>query len=614
MSGFLPLTRAEAARRGWEEVDFVCITGDSYVDHPSFGIAVVSRLLESLGFRVGIISQPCRESDFSEFGAPRLGFMVTGGNIDSMVSRYTAAGRLRSDDPYTAGNKAGRRPARAVISYCGSLRTIFPGIPIIIGGLEASLRRFAHYDYWDDSVRPSILVDSGADFLIYGMAERQLRELTARLLAGEDIAKIRDIRGTCLLTDGGGLPAGSVSCASYQKVAADKTAFVRAFKMQFDEQDPITGRAVVQCQAPGLYMVQNPPASPLSTEELDVVFALPYRRTYHPSYERLGGVRAVEEVEFSIIHNRGCFGGCNFCAIAFHQGQVVSSRSKDSIVAEGRTITRSPGFKGYIHDVGGPTANFRAPSCKKQLTRGLCRDKRCLTPSPCKNLEVDHREYLDILRELAALPGVRRVFVRSGVRYDYLLLDSDQKFLSEIVANHVSGQLKVAPEHSVPGVLRMMGKPGFEVYKRFAQRFYAATKKAGKEQYLVPYLISSHPGATLKDAVNLALCLKQLGIRPEQVQDFYPTPGTASTCMFYTGINPFTMQPVYVARTAKEKAEQRALLQYYKPGNRKIVAAALRAAGRAELIGNHPDCLIPPERQNTLREGRGKHGRPKKKA
>jgi len=608
---FLPLTKHEAAQRGWHTLDFVCVTGDSYVDHPSFGIAVISRLLESLGFMVGIIAQPRKAQDFTAFGRPRLGFFVTGGNIDSMVSRYTAAGRLRSDDPYTAGNKSGARPERAVISYCRQLREVYPDLPIIIGGLEASFRRFAHYDCWDDAVRPSILADSGADLLVYGMGERQTEEIARRLDSGEKVSDLTNIRGSCVMVDSTGLPKNAVSCASYQKVAEDKSAFARAFRMQADEQDPVTGRAVVQRQGESLYMAQNPPAMPLNTAEHDKVSALPYMRTYHPSYEKLGGVKAIEEVEFSIIHNRGCFGGCNFCAISFHQGRVVSSRSKESILAEARVIAGSPRFKGYIHDVGGPTANFRGPSCKGQLTRGLCRNRRCLVPSPCDKLEVDHKEYLEILRELRVLPGVKKVFVRSGLRYDYITADPNKTFLRELVEHHISGQLKVAPEHCSSRVLNLMSKPSIAVYERFSREFYAATKKAGKQQYLVPYLISSHPGSTLEDAIALALFLKQHGIRPEQVQDFYPTPGTASTCMFYTGIDPFTMRSVHVPRSPQEKAIQRALLQYYKPENREIIARALKKAGRTDLIGSGSGCLIPGGKPPP-EKGRRRYGKRQK--
>jgi len=601
---FLPLTKQEAASRGWEAVDFVCVTGDAYVDHPSFGIAIISRLLESFGYRVAIISQPCKVSDFTRFGRPRLAFFVTGGNIDSMVSRYTAAGRTRSDDPYTAGNKSGGRPDRAGIVYSRKIRELYPDVPIVIGGLEASFRRFAHYDYWEDKVLPSILVDSGVDLLVYGMGERQTQEIARRLDAGEDVAALTDIRGTCVLADETKLPKNAVTCASFRKVSEDKVAFARAFKMQADEQDFVIGRVVAQWQVQNLYIIQNPPAEPLNGEELDKVFALPFQRMYHPSYEKLGGVKAIEEVEFSIMHNRGCFGGCNFCAISFHQGRSVTARSKQSILDEARAMSQSPRFKGYIHDVGGPTANFRGPSCKKQLTKGLCRDRRCLVPAPCKNLEADHSEYLEILREMRALPGVKKVFVRSGLRYDYINADPDKSFLRELTEHHISGQLKVAPEHCSPSVLKLMGKPAIGAFERFSKDFYAATKKAGKEQYLVPYMISSHPGSTIKDAIALALFLKKNNIRPEQVQDFYPTPGTASTCMFYTGLDPFTMQPVYVPRSPEEKAAQRALLQYYKPENRALIAKVLTKAGRSDLIGSGPGCLIPGDGKNRRPPGR----------
>lgn len=589
---FLPLTKQEAAARGWDELDFVCVTGDAYVDHPSFGIAIISRLLESMGFRVGIVSQPQNDADYARFGKPRLGFFVTSGNIDSMVSHYTAAKRRRSDDPYTAGNKAGRRPDRAVMVYSRRLRQLFPHTPVMIGGLEASFRRFAHYDYWEDAVRPSILADSGAHLLSFGMGERQTREIATRLAAGEAIEALTDLRGTCVLVDGTNLPKNAVTCASFQKVQEDKIAFARAFRMQYDEQDAVTGRAIIQQHGDNRYLVQNPPALPLEQEELDQVFALPFQRMYHPSYEKLGGVKAIEEVEFSIMHNRGCFGGCNFCSIALHQGRSVTARSKDSVVEEAKAITASPRFKGYIHDVGGATANFRGPSCQKQLTKGVCRNRLCLAPNPCPNLKVSHTEYLDILRTLRSLPKVKKVFIRSGLRFDYINADPDQTFLRELVAHHVSGQLKVAPEHCSPKVLETMGKPYIQAFDRFARNFYAATKKAGKEQYLVPYLMSSHPGSTLKEAAELAVYLKKNNIRPEQVQDFYPTPGTVSTCMFHTGLDPFTLTPVYTARSPEEKAMQRALLQYWKPENQALVTRALRQAGRADLIGSGPSCLV----------------------
>lgn len=615
---FLPLTKSEMAARGWDRADFICVTGDAYVDHPSFGIAIISRLLESMGFRVAVLSQPQGDADYTRFGAPRLGFFVTSGNIDSMVSHYTAAKRRRSDDPYTAGNRAGKRPDRAVIVYSRALKRLYPDAPVMIGGLEASFRRFAHYDYWDDAVRPSILLDSGADLLSFGMGERQTRELAVRLAKGEPVSALRDILGTCVLADGINLPKNSVSCASYVKVCGDKAAFAKAYRIQADEQDAISGRAVVQKHGDNLYVVQNPPMPPLTREELDAVFALPFERMYHPSYVKQGGVKAIEEVEFSIMHNRGCFGGCHFCSIAFHQGRAVTSRSRESVVAEAKMITESPRFKGYIHDVGGATANFRAPSCQKQLTKGVCRHRLCLAPAPCPNLTVDHSEYLAILRELRALPKVKKVFVRSGLRFDYINLDRDDTFLRELVTHHVSGQLKVAPEHCSAAVLDKMGKPHIASYEKFAKRFYKLTGEAGKKQYLVPYLMSSHPGSTLRDAVELALFLKRNNLRPEQVQDFYPTPGTASTCMFYTGLDPMTMQPVYVPRAAEEKAMQRALLQYFDPAKRALARQALQKAGRRDLIGFGPDALVPPmpgaaprAGQARPQRGGGRHGKKK---
>jgi len=592
---FLPITTEEMKARGWEEVDFVCVTGDAYVDHPSFGIAILSRILEDMGFRVAVLSQPQRDADYVRFGKPRFAFLVTSGNIDSMVSHYTAAKRKRSDDPYTAGNKAGKRPDRAVIVYSKAIKRLYPEVPLVIGGLEASFRRFSHYDYWDDTVRPSVLEESGADLLCYGMGERSIREIANRLAGCEVISDMHDIRGTCFMGTSLDLPKNSVSCASFAKTASDKAAFARAYKIQLDEQDHIHGKAVVQ-QHGDRWVVQNPPQVPLTEEELDKVFTLPFERNYHPSYEKLGGVKAIEEVKFSVMYNRGCFGGCNFCSIAFHQGRSVVSRSKASVIEEAVRMTKDPDFKGYIHDVGGPTANFSGPSCKKQEKMGMCRGKKCLAPTPCQNIEVTHTKFLDILRALRELPRVKRVFVRSGLRYDYINLDRDKTFLRELVTHHVSGQLKVAPEHSSTVVLDRMGKPHISAFDTFCNDFFAATKRAGKEQYLVPYLMSSHPGSTLKDAVTLALYLKKNRLRPQQVQDFYPTPGTASTAMFYTGIDPLTMKPVYVAKTAEEKAMQRALLQYFDPKNHALVRAALKKAGRADLIGNGPACLVLPNR------------------
>lgn len=606
---FLPLTTEEMARRGWKEADFVCVTGDSYVDHPSFGIAIISRLLESLGFRVAIISQPQAPRDYARFGRPRLGFFVTSGNIDSMVSHYTAAKRRRSDDPYTAGGRAGSRPDRAVRVYTRALKELFPGSPVMIGGLEASFRRFAHYDYWEDRVLPSVLWDSGADLLSFGMGERQTEEIARRLDSGEPVRSLRDIRGTAWISDGTLLPHNSVSCAGFQKVAQDKAAFARAYRIQAEEQDHVYGQAVVQKHGENAFVVQNPPALPLSREELDRVFDLPFQRMYHPSYEKLGGVGAIEEVEFSILHNRGCFGGCNFCSIAFHQGRGVTSRSHDSVLREAERMIRSPRFKGYIHDVGGATANFRGPSCQKQLKHGVCRNRKCLAPNPCPSLHVDHSDYLSLLRKLRALPGVKKVFVRSGLRYDYINLDRDGAFLRELVEHHVSGQLKVAPEHCSARVLDYMGKPHIGAFEQFQKNFYAITKRLGKPQYLVPYLMSSHPGSTLRDAVELALFLKKHNLRPQQVQDFYPTPGTASTCMFYTGLDPFTMKEVSVARSPGEKAMQRALLQYFLPENRSLVLAALGQAGRRDLIGTGPGCLVRPN--GSRPQGQAPRAKPK---
>lgn len=594
-STFLPITKKEALERGWDQLDFVYIIGDAYVDHPSFGAAIISRLIESLGFSIGIISQPVSDQDYQEFGKPKYAFLVTGGNIDSMVAHYTAAKRKRSDDAYTPGGKAGRRPDRATIVYSRKLRELYPDSSIVIGGLEASLRRFAHYDYWDDAVRPSILIDSQADLLLYGMGEKVIKQLTEQLQQGKDIHSIRDIRGTCYLCTQDEIPAESVSCASFRKVSENKESYAKAHQIQNEWQDAVYGKIIVQKQTDTEYLVQNPPMPTLTREELDEVFKLPFTRTYHPSYEKLGGVDAIEEVEFSIMQNRGCFGNCNFCAITFHQGRQVVSRSEESIIAEAEEMTRNPRFKGYIHDVGGPTANFRYPSCKKQLKYGLCQNRKCLAPKPCPHMDIDHSEYIDLLRKLRKIKGVKKVFVRSGIRYDYAIADPDPTFMQELVKYHISGQLKVAPEHCVNHVLDKMGKPHVQDFDRFCKRFYEETKKIGKEQYLVPYLMSSHPGCTIADAVELAVYLKKHHMRPEQVQDFYPTPGTNSTCMFYTGLDPQTMEPVYVPKTAEEKFYQRTLLQYYKPENRRDVIEALIRAHREDLIGNGPNCLVTPD-------------------
>ena len=591
-ANFLPVTREEMLARGWDQPDFVYVTGDAYVDHPSFGLAIISRVLEKAGYRVCMLPQPDWHTceDFQRFGRPRIGFLVTAGVIDSMVNHYTAAKKPRSEDVYSPGGKAGHRPDRATIVYCNRIREAYRDVPIGIGGVEASLRRFAHYDYWDDRVRNSILVDSGADVLMFGMGERVVLEVAEWMQLGLDWADCR-IPGTCVMLKEAAPEA--IEIESMEQTAADKKAYARAFKVQYDEQDPVRGRPI--CQKHGKkYLLQNVPAMPLTQKELDDTYALPYARAWHPMYDRYGGIPALAEVQFSIASVRGCFGACNFCALTFHQGRIVSSRSKQSIVEEGRVLTKLPGFKGYIHDVGGPTADFRKPACGKQLKSGACKNRQCLYPAPCPNMEADHREYIDILRELRSLPGVKKVFVRSGIRFDYVLADKKSNFLDELVRHHVSGQLKVAPEHVSPNALKYMGKPKQEVFDRFVQKYEEANRRAGLKQFLVPYFMSSHPGCTLDDAVLLAQYMKKTGLHPEQVQDFYPTPGTLSTAMFYTGLDPRDMSPVYVPRDPKEKAMQRALMQYQQPQYRDLARQALRAAGRTDLIGYGPECLLPP--------------------
>lgn len=593
---FLPICKKDMTERGWNEVDFVYVTGDAYVDHPSFGVAIISRVLEAKGYKVGIVAQPDwkNEKSFMEYGRPRLGFFVTSGNIDSMVAHYTAAKRKRSDDAYTAGGAAGKRPDRAVIVYCNIIKKLYPDVPIIIGGLEASLRRFAHYDYWDNAVRPSILLDSHADILSYGMGENQTIQIADILNNGGTVEDLRKIRGVCYaIPTNEYTPMSAVDCPSFEQVKESKKEYALACKKQMEEQDAVRGKVLIQKHGK-LLVIQNKPMHPLTQQELDWVYSLPYERMYHPSYEKAGGVPGIKEVEFSITHNRGCFGGCNFCSIAFHQGRAVTTRSKESVLKEAKMLTENPSFKGYIHDVGGPTANFRLPSCQNQLKAGLCKNRKCLAPKPCSQLQVSHEEYLDILREMRKIPKIKKVFIRSGVRFDYLIEDESKEFFRELVEYHVSGQLKVAPEHCSNAVLDKMGKPHIETYKRFADEFYKITKQVNKKQYLVPYLISSHPGSTLKDAVDLAVFLKKENIHPEQVQDFYPTPGTVSTCMFYTGIDPYTMQEVFVPKTPKEKAMQRALLQYFNPKNKQLVFEALKITGRLDLVGMGKDCLITP--------------------
>ncbi len=593
---FLPITREEMLARGWDKPDIILITGDSYVDHPSFGTAIVSRVLESRGYRVCILPQPQSDGDYLQFGAPRFAFYINGGNIDSMVAHYTAAKRKRSDDAYTAGGKSGKRPDRAVTVYTKTVRRLFGDIPIAIGGLEASLRRFAHYDYWDDKICPSVLIESGADLLMFGMGERQVVEIADRLAKDEAVASLTDIKGTCYAVKASEYkPAPCAECPSFEQVSAPtdsgKRQYAISCKIQQVEHDAVRGKRVIQRHGDKI-LVQNEPQPPLSTAELDAVYALPYERGWHPSYDSVGGVPGLSEVKFSITHNRGCFGACNFCSIAYHQGRAVTCRSEQSVIDEAKLLTKMPDFKGYIHDVGGPTANFRGPSCDKQAKAGLCKDRKCLAPTPCPALKVDHREYLNLLRKLRAIDGVKKVFIRSGIRFDYLIEDKDEQFFRELVAHHVSGQLKVAPEHCSAAVLGAMGKPQIGAYMKFKSRYYELTKSVGKKQYLVPYLMSSHPGSTLKDAVELALFLKREGLHPEQVQDFYPTPGTISTCMFYTGIDPLTGKEIYVPRTSEEKAQQRALLQYFKPENKQFVLAALRKCGRTDLIGTGVNCLV----------------------
>ena len=593
---FLPITKKEMTARGWSEPDFIIVTGDAYVDHPSFGTAIISRVLESGGFKVCIISQPRSDADFTRFGKPKYAFLVNSGNIDSMVAHYTAAKKRRNDDAYTAGGKSGARPDRAVTVYTKKLRSLYGNTPICIGGIEASLRRFAHYDYWSDSVRPSVLLESGADLLMYGMGEKHILEIAHRLKNGENIKDLTDILGTCYAIDSKDFSpiSNSIECPSFELVSQNteksKEQYAVSCKIQQQEHDAVRGKTIIQKSGKKI-VIQNPPMPPLSTEEMDKVYSLPFMRTYHPSYEALGGVPGIEEVKFSIIHNRGCFGACNFCALAYHQGRQISVRSHQSVIDEAKKITEMPDFKGYIHDIGGPTANFRASACDKQLKNGLCKDKKCLAPTMCSAVKVSHSDYLKLLRELRALPKVKKVFIRSGIRFDYLIADKNEDFFKELVLHHTSGQLKVAPEHCSDNVLKYMGKPPINVYNKFEKRFYELTRAAGKKQYLVPYLMSSHPGSTLKDAIELSLFLKRNNLHPEQVQDFYPTPGTVSTCMFYTGIDPFTMKKVYVPKTPTEKAEQRALLQYFKPENKALVLSALKKAGRYDLIGNSKNCL-----------------------
>ena len=593
---FLPITREEMKERGWDQVDFVYVSGDAYVDHPSFGHAIITRLLESRGYRVGIIAQPDwrKPESVQVFGEPRLGFLVSAGNMDSMVNHYSVSKKRRKTDAYTPGGEMGKRPDYACVVYGNLIRQTYKKTPIILGGIEASLRRMAHYDYWSDKLKRSVLLDSGADVISYGMGEHSIVELAEALDAGIPVEDITYIAGTVVKAKSLDSIYDAEILPSFEDLKADKMNYARSFYTQYLNTDAFNGKRLVEPYSDHLYVVQNPPAAPLTQMEMDDVYSLPYQRTYHPSYEAKGGVPAIKEIKFSLISNRGCFGGCSFCALTFHQGRIVQVRSHESLIEEAKEITKDKDFKGYIHDVGGPTANFRHPSCKKQMEHGVCKTRQCLFPSPCKNLDADHRDYVSLLRKLRDIPKVKKVFIRSGIRFDYLLADKKQEFLRELCEYHVSGQLKVAPEHVAGPVLSLMGKPEHKVYEEFTRQFYKMNERIGKEQYLVPYLMSSHPGSTLKEAVELAEYCRDLGYMPEQVQDFYPTPSTLSTCMYYTGVDPRTMQKVYVPKSPHEKAMQRALIQYRNPELYDLVIEALHKAGRSDLIGFGPKCLVRP--------------------
>ena len=594
---FLPISRSDMKKRGWEQCDFVYVIGDAYVDHPTFGHAIISRVLENAGFRVGIISQPDWKNPASiqALGEPRLAFLVMGGNMDSMVNHYSVSKKRRKTDAFTPGGVIGKRPDHATTVYCNLIRQRYPHKPIIVGGIEASLRRLAHYDYWSDSMKRSLLLDAQADLLLYGMGERSIVEVAEALDSGLAVSDITYVRGSVYKTTDLESVYDALTLPSWEALNQSKRTYAESFYKQYCNTDPFVAKRLVEpYEKERCYVVQNPPQEPLSMEEMDRVYALPYMRTYHPSYEKAGGVPAIEEVKFSLTSNRGCFGGCSFCALTFHQGRIIQTRSHEAIIEEAKQVIADPNFKGYIHDVGGPTANFRHPSCQKQLTKGVCPTRQCLFPKPCKNLRVDHRDYLELLRKLRALPGVKKVFIRSGIRFDYLMCDKDDTFMKEMVEHHISGQLKVAPEHISDPVLSMMGKPPNEVYQKFLTKYKRLNEKMGKNQFVVPYLMSSHPGSTLKEAIALAEYLRDLGYMPEQVQDFYPTPSTISTVMYYTGLDPRTMKPVYVPTDPHEKAMQRALIQYRNPKNYHLVREALEKAGREDLIGFGKECLIRP--------------------
>ena len=610
---FLPISKEDMINRGIDQLDFVYVIGDAYVDHPSFGPAIISRILEDNGYSVGIIAQPDwkNEESITILGKPRLGFLICGGNMDSMVNHYFVSKKPRPTDAYTPGGKTGKRPDHAVAVYGNLIRRVYKDTPVIIGGIEASLRRLAHYDYWSDSFKRSILLDSQADIISYGMGEKSIVEIADALNSGIDVKHITFIQGTVYKTkDISGIYKGEI-LPTYEEMKADKLRYADSFQIQYENTDPFSGKTLIEEYPNGIYVVQNPPAMPLSTEEMDHIYELPYMRTYHPIYEKNGGIPAIAEIKFSLISNRGCFGGCSFCALTFHQGRCVQVRSHESIIEEAKLVTEDKDFKGYIHDVGGPTANFRQPSCEKQMRVGVCKNRQCLFPKPCPNMKADHSDYLELLRKLRSLPKVKKVFIRSGIRFDYLLADKDDTFFYELVEHHISGQLKVAPEHISDAVLSKMGKPENAVYERFVKKYYDINKKLGKKQFLVPYLMSSHPGSTLKEAIELAEYLRDLGYMPEQVQDFYPTPSTISTVMYYTGIDPRDKKPVYVCKNPHEKAMQRALIQYRNPKNYELVKEALLKAGREDLIGFDKKCLIRPrnmsnQTQNSAYKGNNK--------
>ena len=602
-------------KRGWDQVDFAYVIGDAYVDHPSFGHAIISRVLESRGYRVGIISQPDWKdpASITVFGEPRLGFLVSAGNMDSMVNHYSVSKKRRKTDAYTPGGEMGKRPDYACVVYGNLIRQTYKKTPVILGGIEASLRRMAHYDYWSDRLKRSVLLDSGADIISYGMGERSIIEIADALDAGIPVEELTYIDGTVVKVKDRNRIYDAEFLPSYEELKADRRTYAESFYRQYLNTDAFNGQRLAEPYSNHLFVIQNPPSKPLSMTEMDDVYDLPYMRTYHPSYESRGGIPAISEIRFSLISNRGCFGGCSFCALTFHQGRIVQVRSHESLLREAEKITKEKDFKGYIHDVGGPTANFRHPSCKKQLEHGVCRNRQCLFPSPCRNLDADHSDYVALLKKLRHIPGVKKVFIRSGIRFDYLLADKKRDFLRELCQHHISGQLKVAPEHVAAPVLSLMGKPEHSVYEKFTEEFRRMNDRLGKKQYLVPYLMSSHPGSTLKEAVKLAEYCRDLGYMPEQVQDFYPTPSTLSTCMYYTGLDPRNMKPVYVPKNPHEKAMQRALIQYRNPELYDLVYEALQKAGRRDLIGYGPKCLIRPRRDDNVRGRTDLGNRGKKK-